>query len=350
MNTIVPFRNDVYYELRPTLAIPAKKVLKLDDELGMHPALVGLKNLYDRGHLAVFNNVGYPDIKGYPSIELSHFKASDIWSSGLTPDMDRTPRHGWLGKYLDMIAERSEEAYLGVEASNFFELSLKGEKVEGININSVDTLNKFEAYGQFLQGPSSHKHPIASYVQEVSMHAVFSADVLNDYFKEYSFHYPDTELAGQFQKVATLIKNGAPTKCFFLKQATYDSHQAQLGSHERLLREMADAVNAFVSDLEEHGLFDDTLLLIYSEFGRRAAENRNLGTDHGRGNNLFVLSGALKRQGILNEPPDLETLAYRQDVAVNLDFRQIYATILERWLEVPADQILGARFPLLDFV
>ena len=197
LNTIVPFRNDVYYELRPTLAIPAKKVLKLDDELGMHPALVGLKNLYDRGHLAVFNNVGYPDIKGYPSIELSHFKASDIWSSGLTPDMDRTPRHGWLGKYLDMIAERSEEAYLGVEASNFFELSLKGEKVEGININSVDTLNKFEAYGQFLQGPSSHKHPIASYVQEVSMHAVFSADVLNDYFKEYSFHYPDTELAGQ---------------------------------------------------------------------------------------------------------------------------------------------------------
>lgn len=350
LNTIVPFRNDIYYKLRPQLAIPPEKVLKLNDELGAHPAIEGLKKLYDRGYLAIFNNVGYPDIKGYPSIELSHFKASDIWSSGLTPDKDRTPQHGWLGKYLDLVAAKSEDAFLGVEASTSFELSLKGEKIQGININSLETINRLSDYRGYLVHSHEHEHPIASYIREVSMHAVFSTDVLNDYFKEYSFSYPDSELAGQFRKVAALIKGGAPTRCFFLKHATYDSHQAQVGSHEKLLKEMADAVHAFATDLETSGLFDDTLILIYSEFGRRVAENRNLGTDHGRGNNLFVISGSLKKQGILNELPDLETLAYRNDVAVHLDFRRIYATILERWLEVPAEKVLGERFPLLDFV
>ncbi len=345
LSTFVPYRNDHYYRYRPTLGIAPERIVPLTDEIGIPDYGSAMARLFLDGDMAVYNNVGALE----PNT--SHFKSTDIWYSGWLPSEQKPYDTGWVGRFLDREKHADVPiSALGIEVRNTFSLLLKGKQVCGANLEFIEHFARFEAHEPAYDFSCDGDHPVAQYMEKVWSEAVFSAKALSAWYEPSRFDYPETPLATDLRRVAGCIKNGAPSIFYFVRQGGYDTHLGQSKRHPKLIGELGHALAAFVQDLKGAGLFEDTLIFVFSEFGRRAKENVNYGTDHGVGNNVVLLSGALKRQGILNEPPDLETLAYRQDVAVNLDFRQIYATILERWLEVPADQILGARFPLLDFV
>ena len=345
LNTFVPFRDDRYYANRPTLALKPTDLIDLNGEQALPGYARALADLYSEGHLAVFNNVGYPE----PNT--SHFKSSDIWHSAFTPTEVNSPKTGWVGRFLDHFAEDSvPKPTLAVETSNTFSLELKGETTAGGNLEAVKHFSWFEEH---LESASTHaavEHPLASYLQKTMAEAILTAETLSEYARPGTGPYPNSQLGQNLRQVAGLIKAGAPTLFFFLRQGGYDTHLGQPGRHEKLLAELGEALQAFVQDLKRGDLFKETLVLVYSEFGRRVKENRNQGTDHGVGNNVLILTQHPRRAGILNDPPDLETLQYRQDVAVKQDFREIYATILERWLEVPVEPVLGRSFKVLDFV
>ncbi|RMF26214.1 MAG: DUF1501 domain-containing protein, partial [Bacteroidetes bacterium] len=325
LNTFVPFRDDRYFSNRPTLALKPADLIDLNGEQAVPAWARGLADLYTEGYLGVFNNVGYPE----PNT--SHFKSADIWHSAFTPAEVNSPKTGWVGRFLDRYPDDSlPKASLALETSNTFSLLLKGETTAGGNLEALEHFRWFEEH---LEGTNLHapvEHPLASYLQKTMAEAVLTAETLSEYARPGNGPYPASQLGKDLQQVAGLIKAGAPTLFFFLRQGGYDTHMGQPGRHEKLLAELGYALKAFARDLHREGLFKDTLVLVYSEFGRRVKENRNQGTDHGVGNNVMILTGNPRRAGILNDPPDLETLQYRRDVGVKLDFREIYATILER--------------------
>lgn len=345
LNTFVPFRNDLYYQLRRALAIPASEVVPLTDELGVPAYGEALARLYHEGYLAIYNNVGALE----PNT--SHFKSTDIWYAARMPSERKPYDTGWIGRLLDELhSDTAPASPLGIEISNTFSLLLKGHKTSGANLEFVEHFDHFKAHSGLEPPHCVEDHPVATYMHKTWSEAVYAAEELAAWYQPSNHAYPQTPLGQDLRKVAGCIKNGAPTLFYFVRQGGYDTHLGQTKRHPRLIGDLGQALEAFVADLRDAAAFEDTLVFVFSEFGRRARENVNLGTDHGVGNNVMLLSGSLKRQGILNELPDLDTLSFRNDVAVHLDFRRIYATILERWLEVPAEKVLGARFPLLDFV
>ncbi len=345
LNTFVPWRNDIYYASRPNLAIAKHELIELTDELATPVWAQDLADLYFDGCMALYHNVGSPQ----PNT--SHFKSTDIWHAAFTPNERANPRTGWIGRYLDMASRKSEvpPSTLAVDASETFSLLLKGENIQGCTIGGLRDFSHFAPYLEELYS-TCHEHPVASYLQKVRSEAIVAMRTLHQYFSPNAFDYPPSVLGASLAQVASLIKNGAPTLFFFITQGGYDTHLAQPGRQKRLLSELGAGLKAFVRDLRAAGLFKDTLVLIYSEFGRRVKENVNMGTDHGVGNTICILSDGLKRAGSCNELPDLNTLAHRNDVAVHMDFRRVYATVLEKWLGVPAPSVLPGHFEVLDFV
>ena len=345
LNTVIPYRNDLYYKMRPKLAIDPATVLKAGDELGFHPGLSKLNGLYDQGYLGIINNVGYPNP------DRSHFRSMDIWhTASNSTDYWQT---GWLGRYLDAQCNHCSTGHQAIEIDDVLGLALKGEQQKGMAVRNPKKLHdtlKRDLFQQ-LSKQEQHDEPMVSYLYKSLAETVSSADYIysKSTIAKSKITYPNSEFANRLKTIAQLINSGIDTRVYYASLSGFDTHVNQANSHERLLRTYSEAIDAFVTDLEENNSFKSVMVMTFSEFGRRVVQNASGGTDHGTANNLFLISKSLKQKGFINETPDLEKLD-SGDLIHTVDFRSIYATLLDRWLNADADKILGSKFSRLGFV
>jgi uncharacterized protein (DUF1501 family) len=363
LNTVVPYADDEYYKARPGIGIARDAVLRLNDQLGLHPELTGFKQLYDDGMLAVLQGIGYPQQ------DRSHFRSMDIWQSA---SLDAAaPDRGWVGRALDLAADRATSETpalaLGVER---LPLALTAANTNVPMIADIDGF-RLDTGADDREGRTRRElmHRLAepdrgvgsgdprttgadatlAFLQRAATGAYRTAERLSQVTRAYrpAASYPDSQLANQLKLIAQMIGGDLGTRIFFVSLGGFDTHSQQPGAHQALLAELAGAAQAFYADLAGHGLAERVVLATYSEFGRRVKENGSLGTDHGAASQMFVVSPG--KGGIYGAHPSLTDLD-DGDLKFHTDFRQVYATLLEKWLGFAAEPVLGGQFALLDFV
>lgn len=344
LNTIVPMRNDIYFRERQTIAVD--NALTLTDEAGIHPALPFFKTLYDRGELAVLNNVGYPDPNK------SHFRSMDIWHSASRSD--EYLESGWIGRYLDQACYDCGHPTQALEVNDMLSLALKGKQKKAFAFKDPKKLYQTsrEEYFNTLYQEHKHQHEeeTVAYLYQTLGDTINNADYIFEQSKarKTAAAYPDSVLGKDLKTVSSLIKSDINTQVYYLQIGSFDTHINQQQRQESLFHTINDAVEAFVDDLKKNGLFQHVMLMTFSEFGRRVAQNASNGTDHGTANQLFFLSGGLKKQGLLNALPDLTQLI-EGDLQYTEDFRKVYATLLKNWLDADST-ILGWKNGIYDFI
>ena len=358
LNTIIPINYyDVYSNLRPSIKIPSNGVnsyINLDEtldetqQIGLHPSLTGIKNLYDNDLLRIIQSVGYP------SQNKSHFASTDIYSTANDGNSwDNGSNSGWIGRFMESYyADLIQNSYpLGVEiGSKSNSLGFHGESEHGlsVNINGQDP-SGFYSLISGMAGEPPNNIPISDYGHELEY--IIQTDALSNMYSEAisnSFNngqnavsYPDTDISNQLKTVARLISGGLESKVYMVKLSGFDTHFGQnqaendiLGDHNDLLTKLSSAVTAFMDDLNAMNLKNDVVGLTYSEFGRKAAENGSLGTDHGEIAPMFVF-GAPVKGGVSGFNPDLneanENNGY-QIQTVQFDYRDTLGTLLQDYL------------------
>lgn len=345
LNTIIPVRNDLYYKARPVLGIARDKALTLGDEAGLHPALTGFKECYDEGQMAIINNVGYPNP------DRSHFRSMDIWHTASQGHEYWST--GWLGRYLDAQCAGCDKPTQAIELDDVLSLAMKGTTNKGIAVKDpkrlYGTANE-QFFRDVAKDHAAGEAPV-DYLYKTMAETLSSADYI---FKQSKLHptgysYPKTGLGNSLKTIASLIFSDINTRVYYVSLGSFDTHVNQDAQQNRLFTEMNDAVTAFVKDLKANGRFDDVLLFTFSEFGRRVNQNASRGTDHGTANNMMLLSGGLKEKGLLNPLPDLSDLN-DGDLKFKVDFKEVYATVLDKWLSADANKILGANYNRMSFI
>ena len=347
LNTIIPVGNDLYYKARPKLGIKADKVLQLTDDAGLHPSLPFFRELYDQGQLGMLNSVGYPNP------DRSHFRSMDIWQSASASDQYLSS--GWIGRYLDAQCTGCDKPTQAIEIDDMLSLAMKGDLNKAIAVRDPARLYGTANEGFFRQVMKNHPAPAGEaavdYLYKTMADTLSSADYI---FKQSRLHptaasYPKTDLGNRLKTVASLVFSDINTRVYFVSLGSFDTHSNQDAQQSKLLRDMNDAVSSFVTDLKSNNRFEDVLLFTFSEFGRRVEQNASNGTDHGTANNMFLISGGLKQKGLINGMPDLADLQ-GGDLKHRLDFKSVYATVLEKWLQADSSKILGAKYQTLDFI
>ena len=347
LNTVVPYRDDAYYRARPNLAIPVAEVLRLTDDTGLHPALAPLRPLFDAGHLAIVQGVGYPDP------DRSHFRSMDIWHSASASSEYLTT--GWLGRLID--AQPMGHAHAALELDDTLSLALKGARRSGYGLADPEKLARATQYGLQRELVPLAPAELASAMSEIDFlyrttaDAFESARVIAEHSRQgkASGSYPAGDLGRDLRLVAQLIAGALDTQVYYVSVAGFDTHVGQQRRHETLLRDVGQGLAALCGDLKSAGRFDDTVIVAFSEFGRRVAENGSRGTDHGTAGPTLVLGGALRRAGLIGRAPSLTDLD-AGDLRHHIDFRQLYATVLDRHLGADAESILGQRFERLPIL
>lgn len=355
LNTLIPIGDPAYEKARPGIGIPKGQALKLNDSFGLHPSLTGLRELYDEGKLAIVQGVGYPNP------DRSHFRSMDIWQSA--QPLNENPRDGWLGRALEWQFDRqpslAEALTLGTDK---LPLAFVSTRV------NVPTLRRLEDF-QLVDGQSSvanreltrttlkqvTSQPATAggeldYLRRATTTALASAERLKSLSSTYrtTVNYPATGLASRLKLIAQMLTADLPARIFVVSLDGFDTHSQQQPGHAALMAELSGAIRSFEQDLVEHKISDRVLLATYSEFGRRVAENGSLGTDHGAASMLFALTPTGKA-GLHGTHPSLTDLT-DGDLKFTTDFRSVYATMLDNWLEIPSQQVLGGEYPRLGFV
>ncbi|MGN7757765.1 DUF1501 domain-containing protein [Chryseobacterium sp. 22532] len=342
LNTIIPIKNDVYFKERNSIAI--KDSLPLNDETGINPALSYFKELFDNGELSVMNNVGYPDP------DKSHFRSMDIWHSASRSD--EFLETGWLGRFLDEECYRCEHPTQALEVDDMLSLALKGENNKAFAFKDPKRLYQTsqEKYFKSLYD-HHHEDETVSYLYQTLGSTINNADYIFEKSKSKKTEqtYPNSQLGKDFKTVASLIKSDINTQVYYLSVGSFDTHVNQNDRQKKLFSDINEAVKSFVTDLKSNGIFENVLLMTFSEFGRRVAQNASNGTDHGTANQMFFISGGLKKKGLLNALPDLQKLN-EGDLIYTEDFRKVYATVLKNWLKADSSKVLGWKNGIYDFI
>ena len=347
LNTVVPFGNDIYYQMRKGIAIKADQVIRLNDMQGLNPNLAPLQELYDQGWMSVINDVGYPNP------DRSHFRSMDIWQTG--SDANQYLSTGWIGRYLDADCDACKSPYTAIEVDDSLSLALKGSKKKGIALKDPAALfrNTNEAlFKEMINGDKAHlDEDNLGYLYKTMIETSSSANYIQNTSKLYKSDavYAATSFSNQLKTVSKFICSGLKTRVYYVSLSGFDTHANQVQQQSRLLKQYAEGINTFIKDLQQNNKLEDTLVVTFSEFGRRVAQNASNGTDHGTANNMFLFGGKLKKLGIYNAAPDLADLD-NGDLKYQIDFREVYGTILDKWLDVNNSHILNKKFNTLDFI
>ncbi len=345
LNTVIPFRNDIYYQQRPVLAIGRQSLLPLTDEVGLHTSLPLFRALYNQGELTIVNQVGYPNA------ERSHFRAMDIWHSGSSAS--EYWGTGWLGRYLDHNCQGCSQPHRVVEIDDTLSLAVKGEHTKGLAVKDPQKLYKtvqnshiqglYQVYTSKVKDGGNEGE--LDFLYKTLAETVESADYIHQKARIISQgkNYPLSQIGRQLKVAGELISSGIDTSVFYVSHTGFDTHVRQMQQHERLLKQLNEALEAFVDNMKKQNYWNDTLIMIFSEFGRRVAQNASIGTDHGKANNVFLLGGGLRNPGMYNNLPTLMQLD-DGDIPFEVDFRSIYAAILREWLQADDAKILQRSF------
>ncbi|HEY0040306.1 MAG TPA: DUF1501 domain-containing protein [Flavisolibacter sp.] len=347
LNTVIPVRNDIYYKSRPGLGIAKNTALRLTDEAGIHPALKAFADEYNNGSMAILNSVGYPNP------DRSHFRSMDIWHSGSTSNEYLST--GWIGRYLDAQCSGCAKPTQALEIDDVLSLALKGKQTNGLAFKDPKSLygTSNERFFKDLtaQHTTHHDEKPVEYLYKTMSETLSSADYLYKQSKRHpsTATYPNSGLGRSLKTIASLIFSEINTKVYYVSLGSFDTHIFQQGQQQRLFTEMNDAVSVFIKDLKTEGRYNDVLLFTFSEFGRRVSQNASGGTDHGTANNMLFLSGGLKQKGIINALPDLADLD-EGDLKYKIDFKDVYATVLNNWLGTDETKVLGPACKKLQFI
>jgi len=369
LNTVVPFTDDLYAKARPSIRLAANETLRLNDHLGLHPALLPFKSEFDAGRLAIVQNVGYPNPNR------SHFRSMEIWHTGAD---DTGPRQveGWIGRYFDAACSGAQRhgrpGDIGVSLGKVMPQAYRNKSNVGIALSDPNTFQwnpsgdtssfakvqervfaKLNQPGTSMAaagGITGSEPETIDFLRHTAMNAVVAGDEIRTILRKAKNRgpYPDSELASQLQMVARLIGGEFPSRVYYVAQGGYDTHANQLGHHANLLTDFSTSVSAFLAHLRQQKSADRVTILAFSEFGRRVAENGSQGTDHGAAAPVFVIGDAIKG-GLHGSAPDLSDLV-DGDVRHQIDFRQVYAALLDQWLGTPSVPILGNRYEPLAII
>lgn len=346
LNTIIPTDNDIYHNLRPVIAKKKQETLKIQDDLAFNSSLKDIADLYHQGEVCIINNVGYPNPNR------SHFRSTDIWHTASGANQYLTT--GWVGRYLDA---NCKHPYKALEVDKGLSLALKGEKMSGIAVSDPKLLynNTREPFFRNIvknTGEDMLTEDNQGYLYKTMLETYSSASYIHETAKIYEteMQYPNNAFGKNLKGIADFIVSGLSTRVYYSSLGGFDSHVNQVGSQDRLLKVYSEGIGAFVKDLKKNDRFKDTLILTFSEFGRRVKQNASRGTDHGTANNVTLIGGSLKKAGVFNEIPNLYDLDESGDLKYSVDFRSVYATILDNWLEVDDRTVLNSSFDKLGFV
>jgi uncharacterized protein (DUF1501 family) len=377
LNMVVPYSMDPYYKARPGIGIPAKDVLKLGDYgVGLHPQMTGIKDLYDKGMAAVIQGVGYPNPNR------SHFKSMDIWQ---TADTTATG-DGWLGRYFDSeccgygkgesgkaeakAAQRTSEAAKqgggnqpGIAIGRTAPLAMQGQRIKPVSFESedlfrwigqdvheslADPYQKLERREVKDGGDDSN----SSFLMRTALDAQVSSDLIRKAVKQKPLvQYPGNELGRQLQMVASMIRAGLPTRVYYVQHGGFDTHAQQgagNGRHGNLLSQLALSMKAFYADLKAQENDGRVLTMSFSEFGRRVAQNASQGTDHGTAAPMFLF-GPMVKAGVIGDHPSLTDLD-EGDLKYRIDFRSVYAGILDGWLKADPKKVLEGEYKSVQVI
>lgn len=328
LNTLVPYGDDAYYRLRPTLGVPKKELRVIDDHFGFSGGMTGFERLYKEGKLAVVHGCGYEN----PSF--SHFTSMAYWH---TAAPNSGEEYGWVGRLADSIAPQAPANYL-VNIGARQSLAVRAHKHVPVVFDNPNTFTqeKFHEEKEILSEVSSEQNvvnPARRFLLETARSAQDASALVREAWAKYRspIDYGITGL--DLPKVVALIDAGMPTRLYYTsyRNNAFDTHVFQADTHKRLLTYASDAVSAFMKDLDRIGRADDVVVMVFSEFGRRVPENVNLGTDHGTANLMFVAGNKVKG-GHYGAPPSLTNLDAGDNLIYTTDFRKVYATMISGWL------------------
>lgn len=346
LNTLVQFNNDIYFNKRNTIALKKENLLKVTDEIGLHESLSGFKSLYDNGYVSIMNSVGYPN----PS--RSHFRSTDIWHTA--SGSEEYLRTGWVGRYLEQVSKKPLGA---IEVDDTLSLLMKGNNINGIATKDARLFYRTTQdpyFGKVLNGyTDTHlsEHNLG-YLYKTVIDAKSSAKHIYEKTKTYKTQqeYPTNTFGKQLKTISEFINSGLETQIFYASLGGFDTHANQINSQKRLLKVYSDGITAFIEDLKNTGALKDTIVLTFSEFGRRLKQNAANGTDHGAANLAFLMGENLKYPGMYNKPANLVDLDSNGDIKYEIDFRGIYASLLKDWLEMEPSHIINGKFNTLGLV
>ena len=372
LSTVIPYADDAYHRARPAIGKKAGEVLKVNDYLGLNPNLTPMKGLYDAGMLSILQGVGYPNPNR------SHFRSMDIWQSAI-PEKDQTTS-GWLGRYFDNTCggddprgEPRNKAGLpegGIAIGESSPLAMRGEMTQPLNFErpenyrykgkDVAKYNELNQPRLVATDEPAIQRPIATkklptivtpdaqldFLTRTAMDARVSSEKILDIVSSYHTRakYPNGQYGDGLKTIAAMIRGGLPTRVYYVSLGGFDTHANQAGRHDRLMKEWGEGIGAFWADMKEQKNDDRVTMLCFSEFGRRVQQNASGGTDHGAAAPVFMLGKSIaKRAGVVGTHPSLTNLD-NGDLRYGIDFRNIYATVLEQWLGTASKPVLGEQF------
>lgn len=333
LNTVVPYANDLYYQARPGLALGKDEVLILEKGMGLHPNMEGLHEIYQQGWLSILNHVGYPNPNR------SHFRSMDIWHSGSPSDESWTS--GWLGRWLDAHCQQGGTPSAAIEVNDTLSLAMRGENSKGLAIQNPNAVARqinalVERLPQAPEAPSDN----LNYLYKTLAETQSGVGYLQEAYRlgKTQREYPNHAFGKHMKTIAQLILGKAHTRVYYAELGGFDTHIQQKNKQGRLLKQYSDAMLPFMEEMRAAKLLDRVVVVTFSEFGRRVAQNASGGTDHGTANNLFVMGGKLAHPGIANEAPDLSSLD-EGDLKYRIDFRSVYADLLKHCLGSSAESV-----------
>jgi len=350
LNTVVPYGMPQYYRYRPSIGVTPHDVLSLNAQIGLNPEMKSLKGMFDAGNVAIVQGAGYP------KPDHSHFRSTEIWQ---TAEPDSYASTGWLGRYLDSANLPSTNLFNAVAIAPVLPEALMARKVDvpaiaalqGYGLASDKAAGQRTTFSSLVRDSRApFQSPYLSTVAEIEDHAQRGSEELPKLIAGYKTDaaYPATPIGRSLALAAQIIGSKTQTRVIYVQHGSFDTHAAQKGTQDRLLRELSDGLKAFYDDLAQHGNDQRTLTMTFSEFGRRVAENASRGTDHGEAGPMFLMGGGVKG-GIYGDHPSLDDLD-NGDIKFTVDFRSVYATVVEKWFGRPSQGIIAGTFPTMPLL
>ena len=356
LNTVIPYNDPLYPDYRPVLKVDPEQVLDIDGNVGFHPSMSPLKELYDEGKVAVIQGIGYPNPNR------SHFRSMDIWH---TAEPEKMAAEGWLGKAIRDLDPHKENVLTAV---NFGRGLPRALAAPGVSVASVGDLNNYgvltgldgedqrmEALDIFarMYSPAIGTGPASDYLSQTGLDALKGADILSTAPLKYSssVEYSGGYFTQWVKNIAQVHLADFGTRVLYtsLNPGSFDTHANQNTAFPKMWSEVTNAVSDLYQDLKEHHANEEVVMLMFTEFGRRVKENGS-GTDHGSGSVAFVIGDSVKG-GAYGEYPSLEPSKLDEgDLRWNNDFRRTYATLLDQWMGLDSKSILGASYEQFDFI
>lgn len=349
INTIVPYSNPHYYDARKKIVVPEDQVLPIDDNIGFQQNMAPIKELYDQGSVAIIQGIGYPNSSR------SHFRALDIWH---TCEPETVGTEGWLGKAITALDPNQENVLTGVNFGRGLPRALSSPGVPVTSVGDLDNYglmtpikNKDERYEALkifksMYAPAIGNGPVMDYLSQTGQNLLIGADMLKvapiNYTSE--IEYGNNQIAKGLRNVARVHLANLGTQIFFVSQGGYDTHSTQTPVQPVLIEDLSKAINDFFQDLRNHNASKNVTMLVYTEFGRRMRDNGS-GTDHGSGGGAFIIGDSIQG-GLYSEYPRLEPENWEngEDLEHTIDFRGVYGTLLEQWMNIEPSEIIGGQF------